>query len=180
MAVEHRAFLFDWDGFNQDLRVILEPALYSGEVDELVAFIRLHLVDLRDPYKGVQLDGTWESQLRFRDVQELGDYALTDYYDPRHDVGLGIDTDRLVGLYDAFGINPAFGMVPILGAILGPDDNPFDPGRLGSYFQTPEHVVGNHLYLTNRSREMDVLELEIGLRMLKQAVDANRGLYITF
>jgi hypothetical protein len=180
MAVEHRAFLFDWDTFNADLRVILEPALFSGDVEELVAFVRLHLVDLRDPYKGDPIDGTWQSQLRFHDAQEIGDWALTNYYDPRRDVGLGIESDRLVGLYDAFGINPSFHMVPILGAILGPDDNPFDPGRLGSYFQTPEHVVGNHLYLTSRAHDLDVPELELGLRMLKQAMDANRGLYVTF
>ena len=94
--------------------------------------------------------------------------------------GFQLGTDRLVGLYDAFGINPSFQMVPILGAILGPDDNPFDPGRLGSYFQTPEHIVGNYVYLEKRSHELDVPELELGVRMLKQAMDANSGLYVTF
>lgn len=180
MPVEHRAFLFNWQGFNEDLRVILEPSLSSGDVEELVAFNRQHLVNLRDPYSRQRLEGDWESKLRFRDAQELGDYGMTEYYDPRADIGLGIDGDRLEELYDAFGINPSFGMVPVLGAILGPEDNPFDPGRLGSYFQTPEHVVGNQLYLSKRAEELDILELDAAVTMLNRAVTANTGLYITF
>jgi hypothetical protein len=180
MPVEHRAFLFNWTAFNEDLRVILEPALYSGDIDELIAFIRQHMVNLRDPYSRQRLEGDWETKLRFRDVQELGDVAMTEYYDPRADIGLGVESERLEELYDAFGINPAFAMVPVLGAILGPDDNPFDPGRLGSYFQTPEHVVGNHLFLTQRAEKMDILELDAAITMLNRAALANMGLYITF
>ena len=69
---------------------------------------------------------------------------------------------------------------PILGTTIGPTGSPFDPGKMGSYFQDARQVeanLGRLLALTRQSSSDVVAD---AVRMLTQAMRAERGLYVTF
>lgn len=89
MAMEHKAFAFDWLSFESELRPILEASLAGGTGESLCAFIDRHQRELVDPYEGKPIQGNWRSTLESGHVQELGDFALTKFYDPTEDYGLG-------------------------------------------------------------------------------------------
>ena len=168
--MQHKAFAFDWTSFDRDLHAILVSALQDAEASHLVRFIDDNLDFIRDPYEGERLQPDWKTQLQnVDDVQELGDFALTRYYAPDSDAGIGgawLDLDESIEqLRDK-----------MLGHAIGPPDNLFDPGRMGSYFQTPALVA----------------ELSVGVQrvahpyfvdfqtMLQGAVVNGSGLYVTF
>src|ERR1051326_1231389 len=93
--MEHKAFLFDYDAFDGELRAILEGALLSGACGGLVSFINANLGDLRDPYEGEPLGADWETMIETQDAHQYGDFALTKYYDPTADMGLGGAWDNI-------------------------------------------------------------------------------------
>jgi hypothetical protein len=105
-----------------------------------------------------------------KNVQEYGDFALTRFYDPAMDLGVGeewmeIDDSLSESNRSAF-----------LGYPIHSKNNVFDPGYMGSYFQTPEQVAAS---LRN------VIELAIETNESFQALleDSNRsglGIYVTF
>jgi hypothetical protein len=106
-----------------------------------------------------------------------GDFALTKSYDPTSDIGLGAAWERLQELI----VNdPDIVTSPILGVTIGPEDSPFDPGKMGAYFQSPSQVTANYHHLLDLARESpsDVVADAVG--MLGQAMRAGKGLYITF
>jgi hypothetical protein len=62
---------------------------------------------------------------------------------------------------------------------VGPADNPFDPGKMGSYFQTEEDVRANlHALLALRNSGA-AEEAEHLVRTLRAAAERARGLYVT-
>lgn len=179
MPMSHKAFAFDWQAFQPDeLPGLLTSALETGDPSRVLAYVERNRAVLKDPYEGDPLGEGWKDQLGNRDVHEYGDYALTRFYDPAADHGLGYcwneiddtlpDEDRKV----------------LLGSPLGPGHNRFDPGRYGSYFQTPGQVVES----LARVREFDLSWLDeydrgfvrrfVGL--LEECVAGGLGLYITF
>src|SRR5262249_8215566 len=95
MAMEHKAYAFDWSRFEFDLHPLLAEALTTNGTTELQAFIDQHLAELTDPYEGESLSADWRETLGNRDVHEYGDYALTRFYDPADCWGIGYEWARL-------------------------------------------------------------------------------------
>ncbi len=130
MSMHHKAYAFKWAAFEQELLPIVERALGNDDAAELARFISENQAFLQDPYEGEPLPRDWRAKLEVGDVQELADIALTRYYDPSADSGLGHDWVRIS--HASAGIAGA-----LLGQTIGPDRNPFDPGRMGRTFSDP-------------------------------------------
>lgn len=170
MSIEHKAFAFDWASFEQTLFPILTRALETGDVHELITFIDQNRAALTDPYEGMPLDDNWQNMLSNRDAHEYGDFALTMYYDPAAPCGLAYDwmalSDRL----------PARVNQALLGEVLGPEHNRFDPGRMGSYFQRLEQVRTSLEILNGEN----IPEMDEFRSLLTRCAASNQGVYITF
>jgi hypothetical protein len=171
--VPHRAYTLDVDAFARELRPTLDQAVTHGHAPALQAFIQANLPRLTDLRAGaVPLVETWGRTPPPADPQELAALALTAYYLPHHDVGLGaLWQDAVLDLNAAFG--DAGGPI-VLGAAMGA----FDPGRRGSYLLTWA-IVREHLTTLTRvparTPAIDAVH-----RMLAAADRAGRGLYVTF
>lgn len=178
MSMEHKAFLFDYAGFHKELEAILIGALDSKEIDALRNFILENLDNLKDPYEGEPLDSDWEEMVDPKDVHQYGDFALTLFYDPQSDIGLGYEWDILENLPD----DGDFESSPVLGVPLGKNNNVFDPGKIGSYFQSPELVQSNLTKLNSifSNSTDDSASLESAIEMLNEAKNEKKGLYVTF
>jgi hypothetical protein len=170
MSMEHKAYAFDWLRFEPDLRPLLVAALTGNEPGEVEAYIDRHVAELKDPYEGEALPVDWRDMLSNHDVHEYGDYALTRFYDPADCWGIG---DGWMRLSDEL---PEPATNAMLGFPIGPSENLFDPGRNGSYFQTPELVRDALAVL----EPLDCPELAGYLALLERCVAERRGLYVTF
>jgi len=104
------------------------------------------------------------------DAHELGDLALTKYYDPAEDQGLQEHWLAIEGGMPA-PLRPS-----LLGASFGPTSNYFDPGRMGSYFQTSEMAAESCERLLGRPER----EMESFMELLVHVIQSSRGLYVTF
>lgn len=171
MSMSHKAFAFDWRRFESDeLYTLITRALESNQVACLVAYIEKHLPELKDPYEGVPLDQTWQELLDNRDVHEYSDFALTRFYDPAADLGVAeewIEIDRSLteaerGVFLGFPIHAA--------------KTAFDPGRMGSYFQTPEQV-SESLKIVN---QLAITSIASFKRLLESCSQHRLGIYVTF
>ena len=117
--------------------------------------------------------------MEFKDAHQYGDFALTRYYSVTHDIGLGPSWAKIEAELTAAGMK---GAELVLGFPVGPRQNLFDPGKMGSYLRS-EQLVARHLtelqaaVQNGQVPRADVLQLE---RMLSAAASAGRGLYITF
>ncbi len=174
MSMEHKAFVFDFNGFDAELRPTLEDALLRQDPTALVAFISEHAASLADPYEGEPLAHDWKQVLERADVQEYGDFALTKFYRPAEDVGLGQgweEAQRL--LLDRTGRAMA-----VLGRSVGSPTAVFDPGRMGAYFQSEEDVRTHLAEVGGITEDRPVLSRL--RRMLEAAAQKKRGLYVTF
>lgn len=175
MVMEHKAYLFNFQAFDIELKSTLEKALVSNNCEFLVRFISENLRDLTDPYEGEPLDDKWMSLIEQPDAHQLGDFALTKFYDPSADIGLGAGWEEIQETItgDSEQIES-----PILGSILGLRENPFDPGKMGSYFQSADQVSKNRKFLSTFDVDTDSIRPAIGL--LSSAERAKTGLYVTF
>jgi hypothetical protein len=178
MSSEHKAFVFDYLNFEAELKDILEDALVNGDTSYLKQYITENFVYLKDPYEGDRLNDDWESMLEVRDPHQYGDFALTKFYDPLDDIGLGYDWGAIQDLLSS---KPECKVI-ILGLRIGSDNNYFDPGKLGSYFQSPVEVKRNLELLEDLIDQDPNLAsfLDGTLQMLRYAGQADKGLYITF
>ena len=178
MPMNHKAFVFDYDGFRAEFSRVLAGALEQEDTSALKAWIHARRTELVDPYEGEPLEEDWEDRLENGDVHEYGDFALTKYYDPAEDIGLGDDWHEMTELLKAIGLEPGI----LLGTPFGPPEARFDPGKMGSYFQAPS-TVRAHLqsvdqllhHEPSRREQLDPVK-----RMLRDAVAATKGLYVTF
>lgn len=175
--MEHKAFLFDYIRFERELQPILVHALSSAECSGLVHFINKNVRELRDPYDGDPLDANWESLIEIPDAHQYGDFALTKFYDPREDIGLGGDWEDI---QQQIAEISNLTSCPILGDTIGPKVTPFDPGKMGAYFQSFQQAQDNHAYLLIVSRKSSSLFLDEAVELLAKAVNKQLGLYITF
>ncbi len=179
MAMEHKAYVLDYDAFTAELVSVLNAALTSGDPAGLVAFINEHRNALKDPYEGEPLDEGWENMVSPADAHQYGDIALTLYYDPSADIGLGYDWENMQSLLEREGL----GQRSIaLGRSFGPSNNLFDPGKMGSYVQPADRVRENLAVLDDLvGRKPDLtMPLQRAMTMLRRAADDNKGLYVTF
>ena len=69
---------------------------------------------------------------------------------------------------------------PILGETVGPLEDPFDPGKMGADFQSAQSVQHNLSYLTKLVGKQPDWPLKQAIEMLKAAMNAGCGLYVTF
>jgi hypothetical protein len=166
--MDHKAFAFDWTAFQRHLAPILHDALSSDSIAGLAAFIEHHHQSLTDPYEGQPLPEDWPSLMENGDVQDHGDFALTLYYSPTADFGIG---DSWLALSDDSSVANA-----LLGEPFGPADNLFDPGRMGAYFQTPDAVSSSLRVLTAD----DHPGLSDFIDLLERCGVEGMGIYVTF
>src|SRR5205807_7996746 len=92
------------------------------------------------------LGENWEAVIETNDAHQYGDFALTKYYDPTTDVGLGTSWEHIQEL---IANDPTLVESPILGTPLGPIASPFDPGKMGAYFQSAEQVRHHYQHLVS-------------------------------
>ena len=175
--MEHKAFLFDYGGFDRELRSILEEALRSGRTDRLIDFIEANRKSLKDPYEGAPLAANWQEQIETKDPHQFGDFALTKYYDPSTDIGLGPKWDEA---QRAIPFDPQRRESPVLGMTVGPSNSPFDPGKMGAYFQSEQQARRNAEYVSRLAQGKSSEVLTETAQMLSEASRMNRGLYVTF
>jgi hypothetical protein len=168
--MEHKAYAFDWSAFEFDLHPLLLDALTAKDTAELAAFIDQHLAELSDPYEGQPLSADWRDMLGNRDVHEYGDDALTRFYDPADCWGIGYEWTRLSDELPQPAANA------MLGFPVGPAENLFDPGRYGSYFQTPGRVRESLAALQPHGCP----ELARYLELLERCLAERCGVYVTF
>ncbi|MFZ6820581.1 hypothetical protein [Undibacterium sp. Ji22W] len=178
MSFEHKAFEFDYDKFNLELRPRLEMALLSNEAENIKKFIDDNLSDVKDPYEGNVLEESWEDLLEIKDVHQYADFAITKYYDPTNDIGLGDGWERIQKVL----LNESESLALIvLGSSVGERSNYFDPGKMGSYFQTPEQVEKNKMMLEVLLRHQHKYKLELSrLIDMFNEIESGKGLYVTF
>jgi len=164
--MEHKAFVFHFEEFDRDLRPILELSLRTNDSRALIQFVREHQPSIRDPFEGNPIDDDWLTQVETPDAHQVGDYALTRYYDPGSDIGLG---------YEWVNLNNELRTLS-LGSPIGPIENVFDPGKMGSYFQSREDLRLNYEDVRGCS-EQSAGKL---LAMYELALQTDTGLYVTF
>lgn len=166
MSFSHKAFVFDWSAFELELAPQLKLALQQDDAGRLETFIEVRRSSLRDPYEGEPLPEDWRSMLEAGDIQELADFALTRYYQPSSDFGIGEEWSIFSeGLSEAERL-----------AFLGSALADFDPGRMGSYFQSTR-VAKASLQVLQTLASTTAEAFKEGLR---QAVSSEQGIYVTF
>lgn len=170
MSMSHKAYAFDWQGFIAGLAPCLNWALENDQRELLCKFVRDNLSDCSNPYDGAPLNDDWQSLLSEGDVQELADFALTKYYLPDSDFGLGRDWLSLTGTLSALQ-NAA-----LLGSPFGPPSHLFDPGRQGSYFQSEAEVERSLGALSACANET----IQVWRACLANMPADRKGLYVTF
>jgi hypothetical protein len=169
--MEHKAFEFDWSAFDSELHRLLVDALAFNDSASLVEHIAGHIGQLRDPYEGEPLKPDWRSMLgNLDDIHTIGDFALTRYYDPKADFGIGGTWLAINEVLD----QPT--QSALLGQVVGQVLEPFDPGRMGSYFQSPEMLVQSIAALTSVNRP----ELHDYISFLGACRALGHGVYVTF
>lgn len=178
MTMLHRAYAFAHAAFRAELAPLLEAALSTGDGAPLASFIDQHVDSLTDPYEGEPLTKDWRESLDAGDAQELGDFALTKYYDGDLDMGLDLDWLDVKSELTHAGEDAQL----LLGAPFGPASQPFDPGQQGSYFQSEEEVERAHATVQRLAAKSPELAEALAplLGMLGQATQQRRGLYVTF
>ena len=170
MSMSHKAYVFDWQSFHGELAPLLMRSLTVNDVGRLIEFGNANLPMLTDPYEGEPLADGWTSDLEAADVQEVADYVLTKFYDPADDRGIG-DVWRTAEATLSKQQSAA-----LLGKPFGPASNPFDPGRMGSYFQD-EAMCRTALGIFTT---IDRPEFMTFLNVLQEAVRSGKGVYVTF
>jgi len=170
----HKAFVFDDDAFRFELGGLLGEALQTGDLTQLRAFIEQHRSEISDPYEGAALDVDWESQIELKDAHQYGDFAITKYLDPADDIGLGAEWPAIGELLEENGLPESI----LLGAVF----EGFDPGKQGSYFQSPQTVRDNLRQLDELVGRKPALADRFALlrAMLEAAASRAMGLYVTF
>jgi hypothetical protein len=170
--MSHKAYAFDWRGFERnELHDLLVNALESADPAMIESYIESHREQIKDPYEGQPIELDWRATLENRDVHEYGDFALTRFYDPADDKGIAeswLSIDAVLAEQDR---------AALLGSPLGKPGHEFDPGRQGSYFQTPEQVIES---LQRVERIGQIPELQTYVQLLRRCALEGLGVYVTF
>jgi hypothetical protein len=181
MSMKHKAFVFDYATFKRELKGLIENSLVTGEAAELAAFVEEQRPKLSNPSDGSPLPAQWAKSVPSQDPQAYGLLALTKYYDTsgRADIGLGYEWSEIDDVLEreAQDLQPA-----PLGRPLGKPPHYFDPGKMGSYFQTPALVKQNLTGLRQLLRRRTDLEVMLKpvVEMLDKAASEDKGLYVHF
>ncbi len=173
----HKAFEFDFKSFDKELRPILVDAIFNDNCDNLAEFIRVNKNSISDPYEGSALNEAWETMIEPKDAHQYGDFALTRYYSPKKDIGLGSSWESVQQIIVD---KCEMSVSPILGVIVGPANDPFDPGKMGSYFQDIGLAKSSLKHLKALEKIHQTRELRCAIELLKTIVKVGKGLYVTF
>jgi hypothetical protein len=178
MSIEHKAFVFDYEAFELELKEILEIALDLNEIGDLEDFIVLNIDCLTDPYEGEPLSKNRHKGLEYKDPHEYGDFALTKFYNPAEDIGLGYDWVKIEDVLSS----ESGESISILGCQIGKEDNYFDPGKMGSYFQSSSMVIDNKnkIDILIKNKPSHIKLLDSVFWMFDAAIALKKGLYISF
>ena len=168
MSMSHKAFSLDWERFADELRPLIEAALRTNDDSSIREFIARH--NCCDPNDGEALGEAWVERSPDCNVQDLADIALTAFYQPANDFGLG-DEWRTIGVHFSDEARAA-----LLGNPLAAGAIAFDPGLMGSYFQSPEQARRS-LRIVEKLEALTQTPFIAGLRA---AAHGERGLYVTF
>jgi hypothetical protein len=152
MSIDHKAWLFDYNAFEQEFASILFRALESGDTGPVKAFISQHHAALTNQWTEAPFGPLWEEELRRHpgkeleayDVQDYADIALTRYYDCTDARGLAHGWDALVAYMRSIPDLTLFAEALVCGYTFGPERWPFDPGRMGTGFVPPDQVEVLH------------------------------------
>jgi hypothetical protein len=176
MSFDHKAFLLDERRFRAELAPALERAL-AGDRGPIVAFLDAHAGELRDPYDGEPVGDGFREAIAEADADALGDLALTCFYDPSDDLGLGPAWPAIEARLADAGLDPA----AFLGERFGAADARFDPGQMGSFFQSEADVARNLRALRAVLGARDDLDEALAdlEELLATAADEGAGLYVT-
>ncbi|MEM7713866.1 MAG: hypothetical protein AAF349_09875 [Cyanobacteria bacterium P01_A01_bin.68] len=179
MTMEHKAFIFDYNTFIKELADILDNALVKNKIHELIAFIEKNLSDLKHPDEGETLNYSWKKIIEIGDVDEYADIAITKYYNPEDNIGLSYNWMQLDDLLlQELNLE----ISPLLGTVFGSSEVYFNPGKQGSYFQSPEKVRENFELINSLSNEKlhKLSNIDILKNMFLDALVLQKGLYLTF
>ena len=179
MSLAHKAFLFDGISFANELKPIIEAGLISRDVAKVRDFISDNLQCLVDPYEGEPLGADWETMIETPDIHQYGDFALTKYYSPILDRGVGASWENIQQILRTKKI-PSW---VLLGSPVGVGESFFDPGKAGSYFQMPEEVEKSVEELQSVPRGYfgwDASSFEQFKELLIEASNKGMGVYVTF
>jgi len=164
MSIKHRAFVFDEQGYRRELA----PLLVRKDPVALTGFIEAHWARLRDPRTGTPLQSNGRVVLEESGPFNEAALALTAFYNPGADIGLGSAAQSLrFALIDLY----PEGRVFVQGGQLE---------AVGGYYQSAEYVAES-VAILEALREEYPRKLEIidpVLTMLKTAAAASQGLYI--
>ncbi len=180
MSMSHKAFVFDYNSFSSQFLGILLESLEKINKEKLIDFIQQNIENIQHPDEGLSVDSLWQNLIKVGDVQEYADFALTKFYYSDDDIGLDYewqDVEKILNEEFLLDSN-----LILLGRTICFADNCFDPGRMGSYFQSFDEVQENlkiiKKYLEQKPEFLNSLQVLIG--MFQNAVIKQQGLYITF
>jgi len=174
MSMEHKAFVFDYEAYSRELRPVLLRSL-EGDARPLDDFIDRHWPVLAHPFTAVPLNARWREELRDSDIK--GAAALTKYYDTEANVGLGDDWPRVCDLLDR--LLPSGGSIT-LGEPIEHNGKAFDPGRQGTYVQSPALVKANLDRLQSVPTQPGSNDEAIAAWREALIAASARGMYVTF
>lgn len=179
MSFDHKAYVFDYEWFYLTLKPTLEQSLFTNDPAPLKQFILDNLSLLKDPHEGQPLTIGWEYMLEAKDVQEYGKRALTLFYNPAQDLGLSRHWEKVQSLLLD---QPSCPDSPLLGDTVGNEQCCFDPGKMGSYFKSPQQVVDIFTFVNQLIKEQPTYQIELApfIDLLSLAIQQQQGLYITF
>jgi hypothetical protein len=174
--MEHKAFVFDHEQFDRELRPMVVRALETDGWAEIDRFVDTHLGGLTDPYSGRPLAADWRTAAA-GGPEVHGAFALTRYYDRVANIGLHADWRPVFDALERAA--PGAGSLT-LGDPIESGGRIFDPGRLGTYLQSPLRIRTNLVVLDRLLREH--AELVEVVQPLAEMLFAGvpKGLYVTF
>jgi hypothetical protein len=142
MSIDHKAYLFQYDKFQDELADTLYRSLQTGIVLPLRDFINRHRDSLTDAATAKRLGEDWEQKYgRDADVQRYADLALNRYYDLTASLGLGYGFDALAVYLRSVPSLARHAECLIGGRLFGPKGKRLDPGLMGTGLLSPAEVA---------------------------------------
>lgn len=195
--MEHKAFLFNTKGFEQELCSLIIASGGKNDPEPLREFIMNRMGRVRSVYTGELLDHDWEDELEVGNVQELADFSMTCFYDPDEDRGLAYAWDDLLENLKELPTSFDHEYV-LLGRPVGSGTFQLDPGGMGMGFVQADDVplllkglIEFRSTFAEKGMSSDEALLEFSLSELieaydelillyKEAVERHFGLLFTF
>lgn len=140
--MDHKAYLFRYDQFQQELAGSLQRSLQTDEVGPLRRFINRYRASLTDQETEEALAEDWEEVYGAPpDVQQYADLALTRYFDVNENLGLGHGFDALSAYLRSVASLSGQAGALICGERFGPKGQRLDPGQMGTGLVSPEEAA---------------------------------------